>query len=67
MNDNDKPLNGIVLDGKYYDMVKDDCNVSKCGLCDLDDDDCKRATCYYQGSDYHFRFSQLITDKINEK
>ena len=68
MENNDKPLNGIVLNGKYYEMVKDDCTVTKCERCDLaDEDDCSRATCYFHGSDYHYRFSQSITDKINGK
>ncbi len=65
METDDKPLNGICIDGKFYEMIAGKCRdcvfnrpapilcklgVGACGAFDLDG---------------IFRFSQSLTDKIN--
>ena len=57
-------MNGIVIDGKFYETVED----RGCEECDLyANDGCKYGfmACAYW--DCIFRFSQSLTDKLNEK
>ena len=61
-------INGIILDGKVYEATEG--KEYSCMTCDLIDDesDCVcRDFCFNQGRCNVFRFSQSLTDKINEK
>ena len=63
-------LNGIIIDGKGYETVKrDKNNCPDCGLYGRCYANGRYApACVAFGSDLHiFRFSQSLTDKINEK
>lgn len=57
--------NGIIIDSKVYEPVKD----GDCGDCDLNNDlfrcSCAKEMCY--SWDCAFRFSQELTDKLNSK
>lgn len=64
-------INGIIYCGKVYKAVK--CNAPcECKGCDLKDE-CgftlsAKSVCFdILEPGYHFRFSQELTDKINEK
>lgn len=58
-------INGIIIDGKVYEPIyeTDDCGCEDCALkdfiCNLED--------YCIVNSCHFRFSQELTDKINER
>lgn len=68
MENNDKPLNGIVRDNKFYEAVED--KTASCLNCHLIDDrgQCDfKEFCFELGRNNIFRFSQSITDKINGK
>lgn len=62
-------LNGIIKDGKVYEVVKKD-NGNPCIGCALTDD-CGIYSiidfCMYQGNSTHFRYSQELTDKLNKR
>lgn len=66
-------LNGIVLNGKFYEAVK--CNeVSPCRSCALrnecDEFDYEHHTkdfCIENLGDLHFRYSPELTDKLKEE
>ena len=67
-------LNGIILNGKFYEAVLDD--TDSCDGCAFVDDEiecCRKSHCTsfmlspYGKSPYIFRYSQSLTDKINEK
>ena len=61
-------LNGIIINGKVFEAVKD--KEDSCLNCDLIDDtrECPcRDFCFQQGWCNIFRFSQTLTDKLNEK
>lgn len=58
-------LNGIIVSGKVYEAVKG----SECDECDCDNDAraCLKCNHICQLWECVFRFSQELTDKINEK
>lgn len=70
MREEGKPLNGIVLNGKFYEAVECDDLLNHCGVCALYDE-CATDTfpCVWMLTDKksYYRFSKSITDKINEK
>lgn len=63
-------LNGIVLNGKFYEAVK--CNeISPCKSCALHNECAKfdyehhtNSFCIKNLGDYHFRFSSELTEKL---
>lgn len=63
METNDRPINGICIDGKFYEAVLMGLG---CGNCVLNGAGCKRC-CSVFGLEATFRFSQSLTDKINGK
>ena len=58
-------LNGIIHDGKVYEEVDGMCNEE----CDMwcHQEVCNTFAGYCESNNCHFRFSQFLTDKINEK
>lgn len=70
-------INGIVLQGKFYEAIST-VRYSCCKDCDLSEvcqehaydfcNDCgKIFDTYIDDANWHFRFSQELTDKINGK
>lgn len=62
-------LNAIVVAGKVYKIVEKD-NANPCIGCALTDDCGIYGIidfCMAQGNSTHFRYSQSLTDKLNEK
>lgn len=61
-------LNGIVLNGKFYEAVECDDIMKYCDVCDLRKEcDSENFPCAWNlttGKSF-FRFSQSLTDKIN--
>lgn len=62
-----RKINGICMDGKFYEAVAD----ADCCDCAFNEDEqtCRKA-CDFCGSfewDCAFQFSQELTDKINER
>ena len=57
-------LNGIIISGKVYETVKGECN-KQCAF--WNDKECATWCDYCESFDCFFRFSQTLTDKINEK
>nr|DAH21484.1 MAG TPA: hypothetical protein [Bacteriophage sp.] len=55
-------LNGIVLDGKFYEVVNKD--FLGCQGCAFSNTSCKVVCLSFEG-DVIFRLNQKITDKIN--
>lgn len=67
MKDDITPINGIILDGKFYEMIEGKCrdcvfNLPPPNLCKLG-----VGACGAFDLDGIFRFSQSITDKLNKK
>lgn len=74
MENNDKPLNGICIDGRFYESVQPQTEISdECSGCALYQICDNRLRGYWycerfpQFEGNIFRFSQSITDKINGK
>ena len=62
-------LNGIIHDGKVYEVVIKE-KGNPCIDCELQtkcDEDNLLSMCHFFDSRAHFRFSQSLTDKINGK
>lgn len=61
-------MNGIILNGKVFEAI--DSKESSCLYCDMIDDrgmcDFKEF-CFNQGRNNIFRFSQSLTEKINNQ
>ena len=58
-------LNGIIKDGAVYEIEKGECNPT-CAFYH-DAKECEYWRKYCDLHDCYFRFSQSLTDKINEK
>ena len=70
METNDRPLNGIYLNGKFYEAIECNNCMNYCGVCDLSKEcDSENFPCAWNLTNdrSYFRFSQSITDKINGK
>ena len=61
-------INGIIIDGKVYEVVGKD-NANPCDGCSLTDDCGIYGIidfCMFHGNSTHFRYSQSLTDKLNK-
>lgn len=59
-----KELNAIIVNGKVYEAVEGECN-KQCAF--WTDKECAAWCDYCTLFNCYFRFSQELTDKINEK
>ena len=65
-----KGINGIIILGKVYEAVDSESNIP-CQICELRckcvKHDLRDACCNVFESNTYFRFSQTLTDKLNDK
>lgn len=63
MENNDKPLNGITVNGCYYECVKGECS-RKCAF--FNNRLCEDLLCFCTGQGIYFRLSQKLTNKLTD-